>query len=132
MEQSQIKIVSRPKAWIMREEIVLEANSKKVLATLRKRLLPFTQQTVRIFGGDVSVKVYYLKPPILKGSTLSVEGVPFLIMGDIRRPNPAEEVFRFEVAEVDDTRTKVCGECKQTVKALEDIFERVWSGIIQL
>jgi hypothetical protein len=114
----------------MREEIEVEANSKDVLAKLRTSLLPFTHQTIRIFGGDTATRVYYLKTPIIKGNTLCVEAVPFLIIGEIRRPKPVEEVFRFEVLALDEKRTKICAECKQTLKPLEDIFEKVWNGLI--
>jgi hypothetical protein len=129
MENSELKVALRPEVWVMREEIELEANSKDVLAKLRIRLLPFTHQTIRIFGGDTAARVYYLKTPIIKGNTLRVEAVPFIIIGEIRRPKPVEEVFRFEVFALDEMRTKICGECRQPLKQLEDIFETVWSGV---
>jgi hypothetical protein len=115
----------------MREEIVLDTGVKVALAIIRKELLPFTQQTIRMPRSDVSSTVYYLKNPVTQGNTLTVQGISFLIVGDIRQPKPAEEVFRFELTELGELRTRICGECRLEHKALEEIFQKVWGGVIR-
>ncbi len=115
----------------MREEIILAANSKDVLAAIRRRFFPYTQQTIHKMQGDVSGRYYLLKTPVTKGNVLTIEGIPFLIVGETRIPSPPEEVYRFEVSRYDETRIRLSGECRARLKPLEDIFKEVWRSVSQ-
>lgn len=131
MVESNLLVSHFPILPLSHEEAKIKASSKDLLASIRAELAPFTHHTVRVYGGDAMVKIYYLKPPFFNHNTVSVYGIPFLVAGDLRRARPAEEVFRFELAELGEKRTRLSGECRQSLKELEEIFQHVWHGVVR-
>jgi hypothetical protein len=114
----------------MREEIILEAKPRDILYKIRKSMIPFVNHPFPSLHGDNFRSEDYLRYPVIEGNTLTVSYVNFFIMGEIREPSPPDEVFRFEITEVDATRIKVIGECEKTLNHFVDIFNKVWKAAL--